>query len=306
MEGRLMGAAAALAIGLAVGLDGLVGELPNRLHPVAYLGRLVGWTDREWRHPRLVGALAAVTIPIIAAAIAWGFVTGAGRVGWIAGALAAGFVLFVTTSLRALVETARDVIEATETDRERARERVPALIGRDPEDLSPSELRSGAVESAAENLADGLVAPLVAFVVGVSLGGVALGAAAAGWVKGVNTLDSMLGYRSKPVGWAGARLDDLVMAVPARVAAVAIALAAGRPGAVVAARRWAREPLSPNSGWPMATLAVALDVGLVKPGAYDLNSDAALPDRERGRRGVRVVTGAGVLSILAGGVIAWL
>jgi len=56
----------------------------------------------------------------------------------------------------------------------------------------------------------------------------------------------------------------------------------------------------------MATLAVALDVRLVKPGAYDLNSDAALPDRKRGQHGVWVVTGAGVLSLLASGVIVWL
>lgn len=301
-----MSVGATLAIGLAACLDGLVGELPNRLHPVAYLGRVVGRTDRAWSRPRLVGALTAVVIPTIAAAVVWGVVVAATRVGWTVGALVAGLVLFTTTSLRALVETARDVIETTETDPGRARKRVPALVGRDPESLSPPELRSGAVESAAENLADGLIAPLLAFVVGVSLGGVALGAAAAGWVKGVNTIDSMLGYRSKPVGWAGARLDDLVMIVPARVAAVAIALAAGRPGSVPVARQWAREPLSPNAGWPMATLAVALDVRLVKSGAYDLNSDAALPDRERGRHGVWVVAEAGVLSILASGVIAWL
>lgn len=314
--------AAALAIGLAGTLDALVGEPPNRLHPVAYLGRLVSPIDREWSHPRLVGVATAGAIPALAGTVAWLFVAGAARVGWLAGAnrvewtasvLAAGLVVFVASSLRMLIETAAEVIEAADVDLERARERIPALVGRDPETLSVGELRSGALESAAENLADGLVAPLVAFVVGVqssaAIGAepaLAFGAAAAAWVKGVNTLDSMLGYRPKPVGWASARLDDLVMAVPARLAAVAIALAAGRPGAVLAARSWAHAPPSPNSGWPMATLAVVLDVRFVKPGVYDLNPERSLPDRVAGERGVRIVAGAGVLSILTSGVIAWL
>ncbi|QSG06817.1 adenosylcobinamide-phosphate synthase CbiB [Halapricum desulfuricans] len=307
-----MSEAAVLAIALASMLDALVGEPPNRFHPVAYLGRLVTPIDRAWSRPRLVGALAAAVIPVLAGSLAWLVVAGALRAGWLAGALAAGLVLFSTTSLRALVEAAREVVEIADADPDRARERIPALVGRDTETLSPGELRSGAVESAAENLADGLVAPLLAFVVGTRFAtafgatpALALGVAAAAWVKGVNTLDSMLGYRSKPVGWASARLDDLVMAVPARVAAVAIAIAARRPGAVPDARSWAREPPSPNSGWPMATLAVALGVRLTKPSVYDLNPGAPVPDRETGARGVRIVAGAGVLSMLAGGVMAW-
>ena len=154
-------------------------------------------------------------------------------------------------------------------------------------------LRSAAVESAAENLADGLVAPLLAFALGAQLS-LAFGVAAATWVKGVNTLDSMLGYRSKPVGWASARLDDAVMWLPARVSAALVALARPAPGALVRARRWARAPPSPNSGWPMATLAAAVDVELTKPGEYTLNPDADLPTAERAHLGhlLRDIAGA--------------
>jgi adenosylcobinamide-phosphate synthase len=202
-----------------------------------------------------------------------------------------------------LVSAAREVVAASETDLDAARESLLALAGRDASALSAGELRSAAVESAAENLADGLVAPLLAFALGAQLS-LALGVAAAAWVKGVNTLDSMLGYRSKPVGWASARLDDAVMWLPARLSALLVALARPAPRSLAAARRWARTPPSPNSGWPMATLAVALDVELTKPGVYTLNPDAELPTPDRATTGVRTVAVAGVLAFALAAVAA--
>jgi adenosylcobinamide-phosphate synthase len=310
-----VGVTAAAAVGVAAGLDALVGEPPTRLHPVAWYGRAVGAVDRSWSRPRLVGVVAATVLPAAAAAVVVAVVLAASSIGAGAAVAAAALALFLTASCRRLVTAARTVVAATESDPERAREAVPALVGRDPASLSPAQLRSAAVESAAENLADGLVAPLSAFalttaLVSLALGGagtlpLAAGAAAATWVKGVNTLDSMLGYHSKPVGWASARLDDAVMWVPARLGAVLIALAALDPGSLRAAREWADGPPSPNSGWPMAALAAVLDVRLEKPGVYVLNPDRDLPTVAEGQRGVRVVAIAGVLAVLGTGVIVW-
>ncbi|MFU8870102.1 CobD/CbiB family cobalamin biosynthesis protein, partial [Natronococcus sp.] len=213
----------------------------------------------------------------------------------VAGAGAAGLVLYLTTSLRMLLELTGEVVAATAGDLETARDRIRGLVGRDTDGLSPAELRSAAVESAAENLADGLVATLLPFAV-LAPFSLPAAAAAAAWVKGVNTLDSMLGYPSKPLGTASARLDDLVMWLPARVSAVAIAVAAADPGALTRAREWARTPPSPNSGWPMATLACALSVRLRKPGVYDLNPDDPLPTLEDGERAVAVVFRAALVA----------
>jgi len=292
------------AVAVAAALDRAVGEPPDRLHPVAWFGRLVAPFDREWPTPRAVGVAVAVLLPLLAAGVTWGVVRAAGVAHPAVAALAAGGVLFVATSLRMLLTEARAVVRASDGDPTAARERLPALAGRDPADLTPGHLRSAAVESAAENLADGLVAPLLAFAVlaPVSL---PLAAAGAAWVKAVNTLDSMLGYRSKPVGWASARLDDLVMWLPARASAVLLAVAAANPDALLNARRWARAPPSPNSGWPMGTLASALQVRLEKPGAYDLNAMATLPDAERAERGVALVGRAGLLAYAVAGVVAW-
>jgi adenosylcobinamide-phosphate synthase len=322
------------ALAIAVALDLAIAEPPARVHPVALFGSVVGRFDRSWPRPRLVGVAVAVGLPLAAATFAGGMVA----VVSVAlpafpalSVLLAGALLFATVSLRMLLATTVEVVELTETDPDAARESVRALAGRDATDLSPADLRSAAVESAAENLADGFVAPLGGFAlgatvalaagptVGLAVGGseialaLAAGVAGAGWVKAVNTLDSMLGYRSKPVGWASARLDDAVMYLPTRVTAGCLSVAAGAVGSVGTLRRaagWAGKPGSPNSGWPMATAAVALDVRLEKPGHYVLNPDASPPSVVDAKRAVRLVAVAGgvAVAVAAGwlAAVGWL
>ena len=291
------------AVGLALVLDAALGELPTAAHPVAWFGRLVAPLDREWSRPRLVGALGTLVLPLGAAGVVGSLVWAATRLHPLAGLAAAAVALFLTTSFRTLLSTAAGVSAASDRDLASAREQLRALAGRDASSLSAGQVRSAAVESAAENFADGLVASLVAFAVGAQFS-LAVGAALAAWVKAVNTMDSMLGYRSKPVGWAPARLDDLVMWVPARASAVLLAAAALAPAALTAARAWVRDVPSPNSGWPMGTLAAALDVRLEKPGVYTLNADAALPSVAAARRGVRTVAIAGLLAYVATALLA--
>lgn len=297
----------AVSVGLALGLDVLVGEPPERVHPVALFGRVVAVLDRPWPAPRFAGFAIATLAPPGSAALAVVLLDGLSARTPIVGAILAGTLLFSTISLRRLVDAARAVIDATASDLDRARAAVPALAGRDPSDLSAGALRSAAVESLAENLADGFVAPLLAFVAGAQVS-LSIGVGAAVWVKAVNTLDSMLGYREKPIGWASARLDDLVMWLPARLTAALIALAALDPGAAVRARQFAATPPSPNSGWPMATLGVILEVRLEKPGVYVLSPEFALPDVVAATRAISVIWSsgalAGLLTVLVVGVSA--
>ncbi len=294
-------------IGLALSLDLLIGEPPTPAHPVAWFGRLVGALDREWhetdRGQRLAGVGIAAFAPLIPAAIAGGAVLAAASIHPMIGGIVAAIVLFLTTSLRALLELTKEIVAATDGDITDARIRIRGLVGRDASTLSAGELRSAAVESAAENLADGLVAALLPFAI---LAPVSLPAAAAvaAWVKGVNTLDSMLGYPSKSIGTASALLDDLVMYLPARLSAATIAVAAANPLAAVRASQWARVPPSPNSGWPMATLACALAVRLEKPDVYVLNPDGDLPTLTDGERAVSLVGRAGVVSFVIAVVLA--
>ena len=295
---------ATAAVALGAGFDRLFAEPPTRVHPVVWFGKLVAPFDREWGSPKLVGLAVALGLPLLAAGVVASVVAGAGLLHSVAAAAVAGLVLFATTSLRMLLDAASDVVALTESDLDGARFELRALAGRDAAALSAAEVRSAAVESLAENLADGLVAPLLGFAL-LAPFSLPLAAAAAAWVKAVNTLDSMLGYRSKPVGWASARLDDAVMWLPARVSALLIALAAGAPLAVVNAAADARVPVSPNSGWPMATLAVALGTRLEKPGHYRLNAEGDLPTVADAERGVHLVATAGLLAVGLAGVVAW-
>ena len=334
---------AAAAVVLASALDAAVAEPPARIHPVALFGRLVARVDRGgersggWAHPRVVGVAAAVLLPVLAAGVAAAAV-GAGSAAhpWV-GAAVAGLVLFSTTSLRALLDRARDVIAASDADLDAARRDLRALAGRDAASLDAAHVRSAAVESLAENLADGLVAPLAAFAAVVAVGsaaagagggapvagadaGLALAAGAAAWVKAVNTLDSMLGYRSKPVGLAPARLDDAVMWLPARLSALLLGVVGRAPGLPLRrrVRTLAGRPASPNSGWPMATMAAVLPARLAKPGAYDLDPDtaptgsggaaadpASLPDVAAAIRAVGLTRRAGLLAAAITGVVTW-
>ena len=298
---------ASLAVSLAATLEIAVAEPPRRLHPVAHFGRAVAPFDRAWPRPRVVGLTAALALPLAAGVIVAGSVWLAGlATPWLA-AVVAGLWLFVVTSLRMLLAEARSTVATTDTDLDAARSSLRALAGRDATDLSAGQVRSAAVESAAENLADGLVAPLSGFAVAVLAGhaggagavpALAFGAGTAAWVKAVNTLDSMLGYRSKPVGWAPARLDDLVMWVPARASAVLLAAVARDPGSLASVRSWLDGVPSPNSGWPMGTLAAAHDSRLEKPGVYTLAPTASLPSVTTAERAIRTVAIAGLLAYL--------
>ena len=123
-------------------------------------------------------------------------------------------------------------------------------------------------------------------------------------MKAVNTLDSMLGYPSKPHGTASARLDDAVMWLPARVSAGLLAFAGGRPGSLGRARAWLPGVPSPNSGWPMGALAATVDVRLEKPGVYVLNPDAPLPPTQIAERAFAVVDRAGWLAVASAAALA--
>jgi adenosylcobinamide-phosphate synthase len=293
----------ALVVVAAAGVDAAVGEPPNRLHPVAWFGRVVALADRDWSNPRVAGVAVAVLLPSAAAVAVTTLVLAVGYVHPWLSVLAAILALFATTSRRMLVSLARDVVARSDSDLAGARDALLGLAGRDASVLSPAQVRSAAVESAAENLADGLVAPLLAFVVALPLG-IAAAAGAAAWVKAVNTLDSMLGYPANPHGTASARLDDVVMWIPARVAAALVAFAGGRPNALGNAREWLADVPSPNSGWPMGVLAAAVDVRLEKPGVYVLNPDAPLPPTMVADRALAVVDRASWLAVASAAALA--
>jgi len=155
------------------------------------------------------------------------------------------------------------VSEALNKGLKEGRKAVSMIVGRDTKNLDESAVARGAVESAAENFSDGVVAPIFWFAL-FGLPGIII-------YKLVNTADSMIGHRSDKYlefGWAAARLDDVMNYIPARLSALLIILATGSAHALKVIREDANHHRSPNAGWPEAAMAGALNIALSGPRAY--------------------------------------
>jgi adenosylcobinamide-phosphate synthase len=173
------------------------------------------------------------------------------------------FLAYTTLATRSLHVETKKVLQALEAgDLERARRELSLLVGRDTAHLDEPEILRALVETIAENISDGVIAPL--FYLGLG------GPAWAMTYKAINTLDSMVGYKNeryRHIGWASARLDDLANFFPARLAGLMIALSSfilgksWRDSLTILGRDHGRHE-SPNSAWPEAAMAGALGVQL--------------------------------------------
>jgi adenosylcobinamide-phosphate synthase len=301
-------------LGLAIALDLLVGDPPNRWHPVAWLGALVTLGRRlAPRAPEdlaLYGSFLVLVVAGVAAGGALALHAVFAALPGVVALLAQAWLLKCSLSLDGLfaaVEIVRGHLVAGDLAGAR-RQLAWHLVSRSAEDLDPGAVASAAVESLAENLTDGLVAPVCFFVAGTLLGGVGAGMAAAWVYRAVNTADAMIGYRQDELEYLGratARTDDAFNYLPARLAAWALVAGAwlGRQSAEGAARvlqRDGRRTASPNAGQTMAAMAGALGVTLEKRGHYRLG-DGPPPDPEAIDRAMRVERwGAALCLLLAG------
>lgn len=249
---------------LALLLDAVFGE-PDWLwskfpHPAVIIGRLIGWLDKTFNHgPNQKQAGIGVVIFLSSAAVTAGYAISALPGGNILQILVAAILI----AQHSLVAHVKDVANALRFSLADGRTAVGKIVGRDTDLLDASGVARGAIESAAENLSDGVVAPVFWFLI-FGLPGLLV-------YKTINTADSMIGYqtpRHAKFGWAAARLDDLLNWVPARLTALLITLANGRLTTLNIIRRDAPLHRSPNAGWPEAAMAVSLDISLSGPRSY--------------------------------------
>lgn len=276
---------------LALALDWWRGELPARWHPVVGMGRaLQWWADRHapiapagqdwavfWQFARYWCALVAIVF-----IATWGLQHWVLEVPGLLGMALLALLLKPMMAWRMLIDEVQAVEQALGRSLHEGRAQLARLVSRDVGQLTAVQVRESAIESLAENLNDSVVAPLFWFAL--------LGLPGAAVYRLANTADAMWGYPGMHGGrywqWAGkwaARADDVLSWLPARLTAVLLALAARRLAwAPLAAQ--ARKTPSPNSGWPMAAMALALGVRLAKPGVYALNGtgrDAGPVDTRR-------------------------
>lgn len=203
----------------------------------------------------LKGAVVALGYPLLVALAAWGIARLSLLAGnWCYMAVATVFIFYCLAN-RSLIQEGGEVIRTLrEQGLEAGRRRLSWIVGRDTSQLSSKEIYTAVLETMAENLSDGVVAPLFYYAVG--------GFPAMLAYKMVNTLDSMIGYRDERYrcfGCFAARLDDVLNYVPARLTALLMAIVAYRPGLFRFILRNCHMHASPNSGFPESAMAGILD-----------------------------------------------
>jgi adenosylcobinamide-phosphate synthase len=244
-------------------LDAALGE-PKWLwsrapHPAVLMGRAVAWADRTFNHGPTrwlhgVGVMAGLAFAAAALGLAIHVIPDAGLIEII--------VVAILLAQRSLVDHVRAVADALRLSVGDGRASVAMIVGRDTKGMTEAEVARAAIESAAENLSDGVIAPIFWYLL-LGLPGLLV-------YKITNTADSMIGHRTprhEQFGWAAARFDDVLNWVPARITAALIALAHGwyDSGPIL---RDAPLHRSPNAGWPEAAMAVVLGIALSGPRSY--------------------------------------
>jgi adenosylcobinamide-phosphate synthase len=261
-----------LAIPFLLGylLDLALGDPPGWPHPVRFIGRIIQYWEQRLYQPRIVAGMlfwlavtaTVLTLSLAATAAALALPRGLGIA-------VLAYLLYTGLATRSLHRESRKVEQAlAQGDLAGARRALAMIVGRETAQLPPAEIRRAVIETVAENLADGVVAPMF-FVLLLGVPGLFL-------YKAVNTMDSMVGYKNGRYvrfGTCAARADDLCNFLPARLTALLLAAAAALlgldgSGAWRITRRDAGNASSPNAGWPEAAMAGALGVRLGGPSTY--------------------------------------
>lgn len=269
--------ASLMILGAAVALDLTVGDPPNRMHPTAWMGRLIGSAvprlkHRSARTERIRGAIFAISIVALATLSGYFLLH---HVGELFGLLAliplSVLMLKSTIAIRSMEDHARAVMNALAmNDLPAARRDLARIVGRDTSSLDEQHILSATIESVGESTVDGITAPIFHYAL--------FGVPGALAYRAINTLDSMIGYRDeyhRNIGLFSARLDTIANYIPARITAFLMVIAARMVGAdwrnsMRILRRDKQKTPSQNAGWPISTIAGALRIRLEKVGYYSL------------------------------------
>lgn len=258
-------------------LDRFFGDPANLPHPIVWFGKAIAALEKRFNcgtGRRVKGALVAIALVALVFGASWLLLHYAFRFSYGLGLALSIIGVFFCLAGKTLSDEVRMVFEAVDESLEKGRTQVGRIVGRDTSELSAQEIRTAALETLAENLSDGVVAPLFwCALVGVP-GMLAY--------KMVNTLDSMIGYRNgryREFGCFAARLDDVANWIPARITALLMALVAPKRNSqgrktksfgelLRFIRKYGSQHLSPNSGYPEAALAGILDCRFGGPHNY--------------------------------------
>lgn len=258
-------------------LDRIIGDPVSRFHPVVLLGNLIGLWGKTNTYPKsaerfvgIFGWLITVIICLIPCVLIGLFAPA-----WVF-AVFSVFALSFSIGWRSLEEHVRNVDTALSKGEDAGRAEVSKMVSRSTAGLTFEQIRSGAYESAAENLVDSIIAPIFWFVVFELLFG--MGICGAVLFRAANTMDAMLGYRDERIriGWFAARMDDVLAYIPARVTGLLLLIiyavsGKGKSAWGVFIRDRKKRP-GFNGGIPMSLIAGGCGIQFDKPGVYTIGN----------------------------------
>lgn len=296
---------ALLTIIIALLIDRFIGEPPNSLHPVVWMGKVISFFDERIarghpRRERLFGALMALAVILmfsIAVLLLMALVRDS--LGLLVWAVVGGILLKTMFAMSAMGKHTEPVRQALLAgDLELGRQKAAMMVSRDVSQLDKEHVISCAAESAAENTVDSIFSPLFYFGL--------LGLPAAVAYRVSNTLDAMVGYlddKHRYVGWFSAKLDDGTNFIMARAAVPFILLALlilGKDWKAGwnASKKYHDQTLSPNKGWHMSAFAGGLGIRFEKIGWYVMGDGPLPSDPEVLRDTIKVMTMASYLFLL--------
>ena len=247
-------------------LDRMFGDPARLPHPVVLFGKMIAHGERRLNRGKgrvFKGAMLAITLISVVVLATWALVLIADHINIYIGMTVRAILVFYCLAGTTLIREVRQVFYAIDRSLDEGRRQVARIVGRDTSELTDEEVRKAALETLAENLSDGVIAPLFWFAVG--------GVPAMMGYKMVNTLDSMIAYHSPrylKFGKVAARIDDIANYIPARLTALLMLIAAKRLFIIRFVMKYGPCHASPNSGWPEAALAGILGCRFGGPHKY--------------------------------------
>ncbi|MDY6257346.1 MAG: adenosylcobinamide-phosphate synthase CbiB [Bacteroidaceae bacterium] len=258
-------------------LDLLLGDPQWMPHPVVWFGKMISFGEKhlnKGKHRKLKGALLSLFFVTFVFVVTWALLYMASLLAgnfdfslftlhFSLSTLLSSLIIFYCLAGTTLIREVRQTFLAVDRSLKEGRKQVARIVGRDTSELSAQEIRTAALETLAENLSDGVIAPLFWLTIGGVPGMLAY--------KMVNTLDSMIGYKTdryKDFGCFAAHLDDVANYIPARLTAFLMVLASGRFTLLKFVAQYGPRHASPNSGYPEAALAGILGCRFGGPHTY--------------------------------------
>jgi adenosylcobinamide-phosphate synthase len=246
--------------------DRIWGDPSSLPHPVVGFGKWIAWGEKRWNKGSckiLKGGLLAVVSIVLSFSFMCAALYGLFIIHPVLYIAFSGIILFFCLAGTTLIREVKQVFIAVDSSVEEGRKQVARIVGRDTSNLNPLQIRTAALETLAENLSDGVIAPLFWWMI--------LGVPGMFAYKMINTLDSMIGYKNeryKQFGCWAAHIDDWANYIPARLTAVLMIIASGKWSVFSFVKKYGKNHTSPNSGYPEAALAGILNCRFGGPNVY--------------------------------------